>query len=401
MTTSSAQHFPKILIIILGVMTAFGPLTIDMYGPSLPRVQQAFDSTTSEIQLTLSIAMIGLAIGQFLFGPLSDVYGRKMVALILLAVYLIATLTSIFSIHLTIFLAIRLIQGLTGGGAIVIAKASIGHKYDGDELAKFLTSLMVVNGIITIIAPLLGGLALSIASWRMIFVFLTMITLIVSIGILLKMPSHIQTSHVQLNFKTIFKDFGQLLKRPAFVIPMLLQGLTYVMLFSYSAASPFITQKMYHMSALQYSFMFAMNGIGLILLSQITAILVEKTNRHTMLIYLTICQIIGVIILILALTFHLPLYVILIGFFINICPVTSIAPLSFSMAMAERSGGSGNASSLLGLFQFILGGMISPLVGLNGQQDMTPYLLIISMTAILLIILQLIYFKMISSQSKS
>ena len=177
MMTTSSKHLSKILIVILGVMTAFGPLTIDMYGPSLPKVQHAFGSSISEIQLTLSFAMIGLAIGQFVFGPLSDVLGRKKMALILLIGYLIASLLSVFTVHLTIFLIIRLIQGLAGGGAIVIAKASIGDNYDGDELAKFLTSLMVINGIITIIAPLLGGLALSIASWRMIFIFLTIITL--------------------------------------------------------------------------------------------------------------------------------------------------------------------------------------------------------------------------------
>ena len=394
MMTTSSKHLSKILIVILGVMTAFGPLTIDMYGPSLPKVQHAFGSSISEIQLTLSFAMIGLAIGQFVFGPLSDVLGRKKMALILLIGYLIASLLSVFTVHLTIFLIIRLIQGLAGGGAIVIAKASIGDNYDGDELAKFLTSLMVINGIITIIAPLLGGLALSIASWRMIFIFLTIITLIVILGILLKMPVGLHQEQSQLNFKAIFKDFGLLLTKPTFVIPMLLQGLTYVMLFSYSSAAPFISQKMYHMTPLQYSAMFAINGVGLIVVSQITAIIVEKISRYAMLIYLTIIQMLGVVILIFTLTLHLPLYVLLIGFFINICPVTSIAPLCFSMAMAERTGGSGNASSLLGLFQFILGGLISTLVGLNGQHDMSPYLIIISATAVLLIALQIIYFKL-------
>ena len=119
-------------------------------------------------------------------------------ALILLIGYLIASLLSVFTVHLTIFLIIRLIQGLAGGGAIVIAKASIGDNYDGDELAKFLTSLMVINGIITIIAPLLGGLALSIASWRMIFIFLTIIALIVILGILLKMPVTSRTISVKI-----------------------------------------------------------------------------------------------------------------------------------------------------------------------------------------------------------
>ncbi|WP_257173400.1 multidrug effflux MFS transporter [Staphylococcus capitis] len=401
MTHSSAKHFSMILIIILGVMTAFGPLTIDTYTPSLPKVQQDFGTTTSEIQLTLSFAMIGLALGQFLFGPISDVFGRKRIATILMMIYLVATFLSIFTGHLTIFLILRLIQGLTSGGAIVIAKASVGDKYHGNELAKFLASLMVVNGIISILAPLLGGFVLSISNWRMIFAFLTLIAFIVLIGIFLKIPAHTQTMQTRLQFKDILKDFLYLLKKPTFVIPMLLQGLTYVMLFSYSSASPFITQKIYHMSAPQFSVMLAINGVGLILVSQIVALLVEKISRQKLLIYLTIVQIVGVILLIATLALHLPLYVLLIAFFINISPVTSIAPLGFSMAMEERTGGSGNASSLLGLFQFILGGIISPLVGLNGEHDMTPYLLIISITAILLVLLQFIYFKLYSKNTIS
>lgn len=401
MTHSSAKHFSMILIIILGVMTAFGPLTIDTYTPSLPKVQHDFGTTTSEIQLTLSFAMIGLALGQFLFGPISDVFGRKRIATILMMIYLVATFLSIFIGHLTLFLILRLIQGLTSGGAIVIAKASVGDKYHGNELAKFLASLMVVNGIISILAPLLGGFVLSISNWRMIFAFLTLIAFIVLIGIFIKMPAHTQTMQTRLQFKDILKDFLYLLKKPTFVIPMLLQGLTYVMLFSYSSASPFITQKIYHMSAPQFSVMLAINGVGLIIVSQIVALLVEKISRQKLLIYLTIMQIVGVILLIATLALHLPLYVLLIAFFINISPVTSIAPLGFSMAMEERTGGSGNASSLLGLFQFILGGIISPLVGLNGEHDMTPYLLIISVTAILLVLLQFIYFKLYSKNTIS
>ncbi|WP_367122015.1 multidrug effflux MFS transporter [Staphylococcus capitis subsp. urealyticus] len=401
MTHSSAKHFSMILIIILGVMTAFGPLTIDTYTPSLPKVQHDFGTTTSEIQLTLSFAMIGLALGQFLFGPISDVFGRKRIGTILMMIYLVATFLSIFTGHLTLFLILRLIQGLTSGGAIVIAKASVGDKYHGNELAKFLASLMVVNGIISILAPLLGGFVLSISNWRMIFAFLTLIAFIVLIGIFLKMPAHTQTMQTRLQFKDILKDFLYLLKKPTFVIPMLLQGLTYVMLFSYSSASPFITQKIYHMSAPQFSVMLAINGVGLIVVSQIVALLVEKISRQKLLIYLTIVQIVGVILLIATLALHLPLYVLLIAFFINISPVTSIAPLGFSMAMEERTGGSGNASSLLGLFQFILGGIISPLVGLNGEHDMTPYLLIISVTAILLVLLQFIYFKLYSKNTIS
>ena len=341
MQPSTHTKLPLLLLIVLGVMTAFGPMIIDMYLPALPEAQHQFRSSTSEIQLTLSFAMIGLALGQFLFGPLSDAFGRKRMGLIILCIFFLATLSGVFASNLILFLCIRFIQGFTAGGIIVIAKAFAGDRYEGDLLAKFLASLMVVNGIVTIIMPLLGSL----------------------------------------------------MKKPRFIIPMLLQGLTYVMLFSFSSASPFITQKIYNMTPQQFSIMVAVNGVGLIIVSQIVALLVAYINRFKLMIYLTLIQVVGVILIVITLAVHGPLWILLIAFFLNVCPVTSIGPLGFSMAMEERTGGSGNASSLLGLFQFILGGIISPIVGLKGQYDATPYIFVIMITAVILITLQVIYFR--------
>ncbi|SCS82841.1 multidrug effflux MFS transporter [Staphylococcus caeli] len=390
MDKTSNRQLPVMVIIMLGIMTTFGPLTIDMYVPSLPSVQSDFGTTTSQVQLTLSFAMIGLAIGQFIFGPLSDAYGRKKMALIIISLYVIASLVAVFTTSLSILLVIRLIQGLTGGGAIVIAKASIGDKHKGKTLAKGLASLLVVNGIITIIAPLVGGYALSIANWQAIFLILTIVSLAILIFAFLKMEETRSTELAKLNFSAIFKDFGYLLKKPAFVIPMILQGLTYVMLFSFASAAPFITQKIYDMTPQQFSILFAINGIGLIIMSQLTAFLVEYINRYVLLICLTVIQLIGVVLICFALVLHLPIWVLVIAFFLNVCPVTGIGPLSFTLAMESRTGGSGNASSLLGLFQFILGGMMSPLVGLKGEYSIMPYIIILCITAILIVILEIL-----------
>lgn len=385
----SNRQLPIMVIIVLGIMTTFGPLTIDMYVPSLPNVQHDFSTSVSQAQLTLSFAMIGLAIGQFIFGPLSDAYGRKKVALFIISIYALASLLAVFTASMGVLLTLRLVQGLTGGGAIVIAKATMGDQHEGKALAKGLAALLVINGIITIIAPIIGGYALTISNWKAIFVILA----IVSVIILFLSIRHLEETHqpnrAKLNFKVIFKDFAHLLKTPAFIIPMILQGLTYVMLFSFSSAAPFITQKIYDMTPQQFSYLFAFNGIGLIIMSQLTALLVAYINRYFLLFILTIVQIIGVVLIIVALTLHLPLWVLIIAFFLNVCPVTGIGPLSFALAMEARTGGSGNASSLLGLFQFILGGIMSPLVGLQGEYSILPYTIILLITAVLIIGLEI------------
>lgn len=212
MQPSTHTKLPLLLLIVLGVMTAFGPMIIDMYLPALPEAQHQFRSSTSEIQLTLSFAMIGLALGQFLFGPLSDAFGRKRMGLIILCIFFLATLSGVFANNLILFLCIRFIQGFTAGGIIVIAKAFAGDRYEGDLLAKFLASLMVVNGIVTIIMPLLGGLSLTLGSSRIVFIILTFISLFVLLGVATMMPKTHKSEHKSLNFKDILLDFGSLMK---------------------------------------------------------------------------------------------------------------------------------------------------------------------------------------------
>ena len=212
MQPSTHTKLPLLLLIVLGVMTTFGPMIIDMYLPALPEAQHQFRSSTSEIQLTLSFAMIGLALGQFLFGPLSDAFGRKRMGLIILCIFFLATLSGVFASNLILFLCIRFIQGFTTGGIIVIAKAFAGDRYEGDLLAKFLASLMVVNGIVTIIMPLLGGLSLTLGSSRIVFIILTFISLFVLLGVATMMPKTHKSEHKSLNFKDILLDFGSLMK---------------------------------------------------------------------------------------------------------------------------------------------------------------------------------------------
>ncbi|XVK94887.1 MFS transporter [Staphylococcus nepalensis] len=118
----SNRQLPTMVIIVLGIMTTFGPLTIDMYVPSLPNVQSDFNTSVSQVQLTLSFAMIGLAIGQFIFGPLSDAYGRKKMALIIISIYAIASLFAVFTTSMSLLLLLRLFQGLTGEALLLSLK---------------------------------------------------------------------------------------------------------------------------------------------------------------------------------------------------------------------------------------------------------------------------------------
>lgn len=389
-----AKSHSLIFVIILGALTAIGALSIDMFLPGLPDIQNDFHTTTSNAQLTLSLFMIGLALGNLFAGPISNSIGRRKPLWISMLIYTIASLGIVFVTNIQVMIALRFIQGITGGAASVISRAIASDMYKGKELTKFLSLLMLVNGVAPVIAPAIGGVILSFAVWRMVFIILTVFGVLMVIGTLTKVPESLQEDEKDSNgIREMFKNFKHLLFTPKFVLPMAIQGFSFIMLFTYISASPFIVQKIYHMSALQFSIMFAGIGITLIISSQLVGFLVDYVDRQRLLKIVTFIQIFGVVLVIFTLLNHMSFWILVIGFIILVSPVTAVASLGFSIAMDESTRGRGSASSLLGLVQFLLGGVMSSLVNVMGEHNVMPYVTIISSTAIILIILQLLNSK--------
>lgn len=383
-----------LFIIILGALTAIGALSIDMFLPGLPELKNDFNTTTANAQLTLSLFMIGLGLGNLFVGPISDSIGRKKPLVISMIIFALASLGIVFVENIWIMVFLRFVQGFTGGAGAVISRAIASDMYRGNELTKFLALLMLVNGVAPVIAPALGGLILSFAVWRMVFVILTLFGVLMVLGSLFKVPESLSVKNRDSSgVNVIFSNFKSLLTTPRFVLPMLIQGVTFIMLFSYISASPFLVQKIYGVSPLHFSWMFAGVGITLIIASQIAGKLVDYFHPQVLLRAFTIIQIIGVVIVSLTLINHWHFALLVIGFIVLVASVTGVATLGFSIAMEERTTGSGSASSLLGLLQSLLGGLVTPLVNLKGEYNIMPYIIIISLTAILLIILQLLNIK--------
>lgn len=389
-----------LFVIILGALTAIGALSIDMFLPGLPQIQSDFNTTTSNSQLTLSLFMIGLALGNLFVGAISDAMGRKTPLVVAMLLFTLASIGIIFVENIWVMVALRFVQGFCGGAGAVISRAISSDLYSGKQLTKFLALLMLVNGVAPVIAPALGGVILSFATWRMVFVILTIFGILMLLGSLLKVPeSLVEERRDSPHIISIFKNFKLLLMTPRFVLPMLIQGVTFIMLFSYISISPFVTQNIYHMSAQQFSIMFALIGLSLIFSSQLTGKLIDYIDRQTLLRILTMIQLIGVAVVSVTLITHLPIWILFIGFIILVAPVTGVAALGFSIAMEERTGGNGSASSLLGLIQSLLGGLVSPLVGVMGEMSFVPYVIIIILAGILLIILQVINYFVFKPQS--
>ena len=395
MTKNEDARRPTLwFILILGALSAFGPLSIDMFLPALPEVQQDFHTTTSSVQLTLSCFMIGLALGNLFVGPLSDAIGRKKPLFMSMAIFTLASIGILFTESITVMIILRFIQGFTGGAGAVISRAISSDMYHGKALTKFLAMLMLVNGVAPIIAPAIGGVLLLFTTWRTVFLILTIFGVIMLLGSQWKLPESLPKAQRETGgIRAILSGFKSLLTTRRFMSPLVIQALTYVLLFSYISASPFLVQKVYEASPQTFSVMFAVNGMGLIMMSQVVSWLVDRYPMHMLLRMFTILQIIGVLLVACVLLWHLPLALLFIGFFILISPVAAIGTLGFSIAMDERTAGNGSASSLLGLVQFMLGGMVAPLVGIRGEHDIMPFVYIILTVAIGLVIAHIAHYR--------
>lgn len=372
-----------ILVIVLGLLAAFGPLSLDMYLPALPSVADELHTTASNAQLSLTACMIGLAVGQIFVGPLSDIIGRKKPLAVVLLVYALSSLLAATSTSIGMLVLFRFIQGFSGGAGAVLSRAISSDLYKGKDLTKFMAVLMLVNGLAPVLAPVIGGIILSVSTWQTVFIILAVYgALMFFLSFTLK-ESLPKSARNEGALKSIVNDFKKLLTNKQFVTVLMLQALTYGILFSYISGSPFITQKIYQMNAQQFSYLFAFNGVGLIIFSQITAKLVDKMSEvHILKLGQTI-QLVGMIATSIVLILHLPMWCLWISFFLLITPVSMIGTTGFSIAMQVQKQGAGSASSILGLMQFLVGGLLSPLVGLMGETSVIPFIVIIAICSLL------------------
>ena len=379
----TAKQFNKVwMVLILGALTAFGTLSMDMYLPGLPSVTDDFETSASLAQLSISATLVGLAIGQLVFGPLSDIVGRKRPLLITLSVYSVVSILAVFSGNIWMFISLRFIQGISGAAGIVIARAASRDMFTGKELTKFIAMLALVNGAAPILAPLLGGIVLNFASWRFVFVILFAIGVVMLISVLFTLPETLPVEdRMQGGLLETVRTFGILLKDHVFIGIALSQAFAYMSMFAYIAGSPFVLQNIYQVTPFTYSIIFAINGIGIIIAAQLTGKLAFKIDETYLLQWGVTTSFCGGLLLIISVLFNLPLFILLLAFFLVVSSLGIVNTTCFSLGMQRYDKMAGSASAFLGILPFAGGGLVSPLVGIAGDYTAVPMGIIIFITS--------------------
>lgn len=366
------------LILILGSLAALGPLSIDMYLPAFPDMSRSFDASASLIQLSLTACMLGMALGQLIVGPLSDVRGRKRPLMFALLAYLLASLACAMAPTIEVLIALRFIQGAAGASGIVISRAIVRDLFDGPELTRFFAALSLVNGTAPILAPVIGGQLLRFGDWHFVFYLLAILSTMMLLAVALRLPETLPLDRrVEGNLTTTLKTFGRLLTDRVFIGYAFAQAFVMGAMFAYISGSPFVLQNIYGASPQQFSFLFGLNGIGIILAAQIAGRLAGRVDSERLMrISLTIVASASIL-LFLALTLTDQLIFVMIPLFFVVSSVGLISTLGFTLAMQNYGATAGSASALLGLLPMLVGSLVSPLVGIMGEQSAVPMGIII------------------------
>lgn len=362
------------ILIIIGIVSAFGPFVTDFYLPALPALSGYFATTASLIQFSLTFSMIGLAVGQLIIGPLSDKYGRKQPLLISLYLFCISTLGCLYAPDIYWFIFFRLIQGLAGSGGVVISKSVAIDLYQGRELTRFFSMLSSVQGLAPICAPVLGGILLEITDWKGIFWVLLGIGVFLIVALSFFRESLNVSQRVQGNVLSTFRRYVPILHNKQFMRFVLVQAFAMGVMFTYIAASPFIFQSHFGLSPIHYSLCFGVNALGIMFGS----LLVSKFKNAGSALR-TGTRGFGTMSLMVTLVFLFSTSVLLVEIilFFFLIFLGLILPSSTTLALDLERENSGNASALLGFLMFLFGGILSPLTGLGNMLYSTSIIIVV------------------------
>lgn len=361
-------------VLVLGSLTALGPLTIDLYLPALPQVSADLHVSQAVTQLTLTAVMLGIALGQLVLGPLSDTLGRRRPLLVGLAVYVAASAVCALAPNPDALIGMRLLQGLAGAAGIVIARAVVRDLYDGLTAARLLSSLMLISGTAPILAPVLGAQLLRLTSWRGVFLTLTLLGLVILAATAAVLNETLPTAHRRSGgLPTTLRTMRDLLRDGHFTGYLLTGSLGFAALFAYIAGSSFTLQRLYGASAQTYSLLFALNSIGMVATGQLNGkLLLGRFSSHRVLATgLTVLGAAGTA-LVLLVTTHAGLPWIAAALFLTACPVGMILPTTTALCLQRAPHAAGSASALLGTTQFLMGALAPALTGLGGQATALP-----------------------------
>jgi DHA1 family bicyclomycin/chloramphenicol resistance-like MFS transporter len=360
------------MIVVLGVMVALGPLTIDMYLPALPKIADDLSVSSSVVQLTLTGTLAGLALGQLIVGPLSDSLGRRRPLMAGIVLHIAASLLCVLAPSLVVLGLARVLQGAGAAAAMVVAIAVVGDLFADNAAATVLSRLMLVLGVAPVVAPSLGAAVLLHGSWHWVFAALVVLAGVLLLVAALALPETLPPSHRRpLRVRGIAATYSELLRDKRFVILVLVAALGMSGLFAYIAGASFVLQGVYGLDQQTFALVFGAGAVALIAATQFNVVLLKRFSPQV----ITLWALAGAL---LAGGVFVGLSVAhvggLAGFVVPVWAILGamglVIPNAPAVALSRHPDAAGTAAALLGAAQFGLGAAVAPLVGVLGNDEL-------------------------------
>lgn len=384
-TPVRARYWPKsygLFVVFIAIIGAFSSLVNDMYLPTIPAMMRQFHTTPSMTQMGLSMAMLGMGIGSVLWGSLSDHFGRKPILIISLLIFAVSTGVALLSPDITFFVAVRLVQGLGAGGAMVLSTSIPADVFAGRQLGKLMGIVGAINGIAPAAGPLLGGFLADRVGWRGIFVVL----LAIGIGMTIwttrtneTLPPARRIAARRLS--DYLKSYRTMLLNGRFMIYVVIKALGIALLYAYISSGPFIIQDHYHFSALTFGIIFGANALAI-------AAGAMLAPRFRIMKQAMVVGTVGMFLLSLGMAavmwYELPFW----AYELVAVPLVLCLGMIFSsantLAMDVGRADAGTSSAILGVVKYILAAIVSPLCGLGNLMHSSAVVVIVTAAIALL-----------------
>ena len=362
-------------LVLLGILTAVGPLSIDMYLPSFPQVEESLGAPPSSMGYTLASFFIGMTIGQLVYGPISDRFGRKPPLLFGFGLFTAASIGCAMSGDLTALCVWRLLQGMGGCAGTGVPSAIIRDRMSVQDSARAFSMLMLIMGLAPILAPMAGGWMLTLWTWRAIFVVLAIFGTLSTGAILFALSESHDITHAQpLHFRRIIDNYTQLMTDRHYLGFVLARALTMSGMFAYIAGSPFVFITLFDLPAQHYAWLFGINAFGLIASSQFNAYALRTFHTTAILRWaLWMPPISGLFLVVLAYSNSQSFAGFVLGSFCFVASLGWIAPNATAAALATRGQLAGTAAGLASAIQFLLATLGSAAVGMFSNGTSQPF----------------------------
>jgi DHA1 family bicyclomycin/chloramphenicol resistance-like MFS transporter len=351
-----SRRFVWALTFLLGGFAGLGPLAIDMYLPSFPAIAREFGASIPQVERTLTAYLLGLAFGQLFYGPAADRFGRKRPLYVGLVLFVVASVGCSFATSVRSLLALRLLQAIGGCAEMVIARAIVRDLFDDKTAVRVFSSLMLIMGVAPILAPLLGAWIVNHFSWHAVFWVLTAAGGICFLGAVFLLPESLPPHRRQQHsFVATLNLYRRLFTHRIFIVHTLTISLACSALFAYVGGSPGLFIETYHIPAQQFGLFFGANAFALIMMSQVNGYLAHRMDARKILrVALAVSVTVAMLLLIVILTGFGGRWTVCPCLFVYLGTFGFIFPNTTVLAMSPHGANAGNASALLGFFQFFI-----------------------------------------------